>query len=643
MTRNLEKITAALAVFTLATSAATPVATLLTVPYALQVHAATNELSVADARKVASGTVVTVKATVTTTPGVLGGYNFYVSDDTAGVYVYMSAANATKFGFTAKVGDLVNLTGKITTYNGEVEITPTIATNTGTNVGFTPKVTAVSDLSNLQGSVVDLQGVTISNFTKFNTYGSTLVTITDASGNSAPLLIDNRLGIDYATFVSKYIEDDNADVVAVVATDSTGKLQLKLQAFEDFKPEHTVQPVTAPATISEIQGDGNESPYKNQFLDGITGVVTYIDGTTKIFVQDPNDKDDNNQNTSNGIFVKTTAATLTNAGVKVGDLISFDGLVSEIWNEGYSDAATTDLTLTSVTNISNLKVLSSGNELPTADDLNTDKVPTDTATALKFWEAREGMLVSESDAVLTGPIKNSEFDTLIKGNSQLTTSMGGYLLQPDKPYAGTITWMSNSSNTKGDLGDYYTQPLVGPVYYSYGRYKVKIKQDDLINKGFVNVNNAPEVTNVVGNAEKLTVSEFNIENFTAAPATDDARVNQIAKQIVDNLKTPDIISLEEVQDNNGAVDDGTVDATATLQRLVDAIAANGGPTYQFLQIDPENDKDGGAPGANIRVAMLYNPNRVSLFGGSDAKAGSTNTLNSWTADGHLAQNPGRLP
>ena len=57
--------------------------------------------------------------------------------------------------------------------------------------------------------------------------------------------------------------------------------------------------------------------------------------------------------------------------------------------------------------------------------------------------------------------------------------------------------------------------------------------------------------------------------------------------------------LEEVQDNNGADDDGTVDATATLTMLVKAIAAAGGPSnpkYEFRQINPENKRDGGEPG-----------------------------------------------
>ena len=46
------------------------------------------------------------------------------------------------------------------------------------------------------------------------------------------------------------------------------------------------------------------------------------------------------------------------------------------------------------------------------------------------------------------------------------------------------------------------------------------------------------------------------------------------------------MALEEVQDNNGATNDGTVDATRRSTTLIAAIQTAGGPTYQFRQIDP---------------------------------------------------------
>ncbi len=67
------------------------------------------------------------------------------------------------------------------------------------------------------------------------------------------------------------------------------------------------------------------------------------------------------------------------------------------------------------------------------------------------------------------------------------------------------------------------------------------------------------------------------------------KFNNLASRIVNNLKSPDIISLEEIQDNNGATNNGVVDASTTFQTLINAITAARGPTYEYRQIDPVND------------------------------------------------------
>lgn len=102
----------------------------------------------------------------------------------------------------------------------------------------------------------------------------------------------------------------------------------------------------------------------------------------------------------------------------------------------------------------------------------------------------------------------------------------------------------------------------------------------------------------------------------------DGRFAAIAQQIIGNLNRPDIIALQEVQDNSGSTNDGVTAADQTLQTLVDAIAAAGGPTYAFLD-NPfiTNNASGGQPGANIRTAYLYDPSRVSFVEGSLATIG----------------------
>jgi predicted extracellular nuclease len=47
--------------------------------------------------------------------------------------------------------------------------------------------------------------------------------------------------------------------------------------------------------------------------------------------------------------------------------------------------------------------------------------------------------------------------------------------------------------------------------------------------------------------------------------------------------------------------------------LVAAISAAGGPAYQYRQIDPVDDADGGEPGGNIRVGFLFRTDRDVEF------------------------------
>ncbi len=118
------------------------------------------------------------------------------------------------------------------------------------------------------------------------------------------------------------------------------------------------------------------------------------------------------------------------------------------------------------------------------------------------------------------------------------------------------------------------------------------------------------------------MATYNVENL--APGDPQAKFDRLGEAIVTHLATPDVVNLEEIQDNTGATDDGVVAADQTLQKFTDAIVAKGGPRYQWRSIDPVNDEDGGQPGGNIRVAFLFNPARVSFVdrpGGTSTTAG----------------------
>ena len=88
---------------------------------------------------------------------------------------------------------------------------------------------------------------------------------------------------------------------------------------------------------------------------------------------------------------------------------------------------------------------------------------------------------------------------------------------------------------------------------------------------------------------------------------------RLAEIIVDPLAAPDLVVLEEVQDNSGTRDDGVVAADATAAQLIAAIASAGGPVYDYRDVPPGNDQDGGQEGGNIRVGFLFRTDRGLAF------------------------------
>lgn len=181
-------------------------------------------ISIAEARSHSANTTVTVEGIITSTPGSWGGKGFYLQDATGGIYIYQTANGYQQ-------GQRVEVTGKVTVYNTELELTDVQITAAGTGTLPAPKAVTTVDDSN-QGQIVKLEGVAISNIRKADSYGT--VELHAAKGNVSTLVrIDNRTGVTYDTFTAQYSEGDVLDLIGA-ASIFNGTYQLKPRSAADI-------------------------------------------------------------------------------------------------------------------------------------------------------------------------------------------------------------------------------------------------------------------------------------------------------------------------------------------------------------------------------------------------------------------------
>ncbi|MEO1210123.1 MAG: endonuclease/exonuclease/phosphatase family protein [Cyanobacteria bacterium J06638_20] len=378
--------------------------------------------------------------------------------------------------------------------------------------------------------------------------------------------------------------------------------------------------------IYEIQGEQHTSPLDGQSVT-TEGIVTAVD-TNGFYVQDATG--DGNIATSDALFVFTGSAPT----VAVGDEVEIEGTVSEFTPGGVE---TRNLSTTQLSNV-NVTIRSSGNTLPTAVLLGaggrlppTENIDDDafgafepTTDGIDFFESLEGMRVTVENAVaVSGTNRFGEIFTVVdRGDGATGLSTRGTLnISPDDFNPEKIQIDEDSGIFDFDFPDVNVGDVLGDVTgvvgYSFGNFEVYPTEDFTGNIESAGLQ--AETTNLVGTADQVTIASYNVLNLdpNSGDGDDDegdGRFAAIAEQIVNNLQSPDIIGLQEIQDNTGSEsDDGVTTADETLQKLVDAIAAAGGPTYSFVDntFIGENTS-GGQPGGNIRTAFLYNPDRVTL-------------------------------
>jgi predicted extracellular nuclease len=388
--------------------------------------------------------------------------------------------------------------------------------------------------------------------------------------------------------------------------------------------------LTFAQSIAEINGNRFVSPYRNQNVTGVTGLVTAI-GPDGLWLRSTTPDDD--PTTSESIYVFRSGGV---AGPAVGDIITINGRITE-----YRSSAAY-LLLTEIASPVIVETVSSDNEvtaLVIAEDNNYP--PTEQYTSLDggdifavpnnqslisiinpeldpseygldFWESLLGELVTvKSPIAVSRP--NQFGDVWVRGSAWPTTNLnerGGLTMTDADANPETIiigTPLDGTDNgLDSALGDVLAD-ITGVVYYAFGFYR--ILPTTAVSVIEPNTGSAGPSTLVSSDTcEAVTIGSYNVENLN--PESDN--LPAIADHIVNYMNSPPLLFLQEIEDDNGETEGDVVSANVTLQTLADNIASLGGPAYSFIDVVPVADQDGGVPGGNIRVAYMYNADVIEL-------------------------------
>ncbi|NOH50518.1 ExeM/NucH family extracellular endonuclease [Vibrio rotiferianus] len=401
-------------------------------------------------------------------------------------------------------------------------------------------------------------------------------------------------------------------------------------------------------TIQDIQGEGSTSP----FIDGypyiteedhfVTGVVTAVTtGLTKGFYLQALEND-NNDKTSEGLFIHTDAA---DTNLKAGDVVCVKGKVQEYYSN------------TQLASDANSYVKTGTSDI----DLVTDLIIKEGETLRDALERHEGMQVelkSASDLFVT---RNFSYDYDSRRNNmmlsheaplfkptQLHAAESDAAVELAKDNAANRVYLESDGKAPSGQIPYYpdfakdadqdgsseqhirlgsrVEGIQGVVAYSYNEYRL-IATNEVDNTNFVTSGEGFDVARKDAPAiadSDLRIASFNVLNYFTSVADsghenptgqnrgatnlDEFLIQQAKIVAAMNKMDADIIGLMEVE-NNGFGD------SSAVKNLVDALNAEIEDTedhYTYVEIaDQDKYQDEYFGSDAIMVAILYRANAVT--------------------------------
>lgn len=387
------------------------------------------------------------------------------------------------------------------------------------------------------------------------------------------------------------------------------------ESFGTINEAQSLGAAWASVPIAALQGAGHRSPWSGRGVR-TRGVVTVV-AADGFYLQDP--VGDGAPETSEALFVATTSPP----DLLPGDVIAVSGVPLELEpGDGGGELSTTVLALSRIDEVVALGsalpapvLVGAGGRTPPArvidDDALTRFEPE--RDGIDFWESLEGMRAVLADAVSVSATNffDETFAVADRGASGLGVR-GALVGSPDDANPERIRIYADPART-GDVGPARLGDGLGDVEgvvdYAFGSFELRATRALLVEPNPL----ASETSGLVPAPGTLTLASYNLENFGPA---DRLRADRIAHHIVDALHGPDVVALQEMQDDDGPADSGETGSDGNARMLVDAIERASGPRYAWIDLPPEDGADGGRPGANIRVGFLVDPLRVSLVADS---------------------------
>ncbi|WP_404973305.1 ExeM/NucH family extracellular endonuclease [Vibrio campbellii] len=401
-------------------------------------------------------------------------------------------------------------------------------------------------------------------------------------------------------------------------------------------------------TIQDIQGEGDTSP----FIDGypyitdedhfVTGVVTAVTtGLTKGFYLQALESD-NNDKTSEGLFIHTDAA---DTELKAGDVVCVKGKVQEYYSN------------TQLASDANSYVKTGTSDIPRVTDLVIKEGET-LRDALERHEGMQVELTSASDLFVT---RNFSYDYDSRRNNmmlsyeaplfkptQLHAAESDAAVELAKDNAANRVYLESDGKAPNGQIPYYpdfakdadqdgsseqhirlgsrVEGLQGVVAYSYNEYRL-IATNEVDNTNFVTSGEGFDVARKDAPAiadSDLRIASFNVLNYfnsvadsghenptgqnRGATNLDEFLIQQAKIVAAMNKMDADIIGLMEVE-NNGFGD------SSAVKNLVDALNAeieDAEDHYTYVEIaDQDKYQDEYFGSDAIMVAILYRANEVT--------------------------------